>query len=218
MGKLMDIYAQRDLELNESHTFWQQEPTSVPLTYLYEGYLVQQNEEGAIKGHYFLSNSYFIKCQGQEINLGLRSLINWKRFEQVEDQQFKLRGFRLFAGNCSETFYAENVGEHSKWVYNLSRLCVMQNLNQDFEVLNTLGRGAFSVVKRALNKASGEEVAVKLVDKSNPCVLSCLKEVDLLRRFNHESIIKVIAVYDTPTLCGHSARIRSRGHAFESCR
>ncbi|KAI9029335.1 kinase-like domain-containing protein, partial [Hyaloraphidium curvatum] len=67
----------------------------------------------------------------------------------------------------------------------------------------TLGRGAFSKVKLAVSKLTGEPVAVKVIDK--PClpdlVRKLLPEPQLLLLLSHPNIVRLLAVAESPSWC-----------------
>ena len=69
-----------------------------------------------------------------------------------------------------------------------------------YEMLNELGRGAFSIVKLAKNKQSGGNVAVKIIEKKNvaPEYKKNLEtETEILRKVSHPSIIQLLEMYET---------------------
>ncbi|CAO3638476.1 unnamed protein product [Cunninghamella echinulata] len=69
-----------------------------------------------------------------------------------------------------------------------------------FRLLSCLGDGAFSVVYKALDKTTLQHVAIKVIRKSemNPTQKSSvLKEVQLMRNIDHESIISLYEFIET---------------------
>jgi serine/threonine protein kinase len=59
----------------------------------------------------------------------------------------------------------------------------------------TLGEGAFGVVYACTNRATGEEVAVKMVDKVETPVEAIRKEAEMLKGLSHPNIVKFHAVF-----------------------
>lgn len=81
-----------------------------------------------------------------------------------------------------------------------SRLPEYEGLSQKYALLKKLGEGAFSHVYKAVNKETGQHVAIKIVRKfelSQVQKASVLKEVQIMRTLNHSSIIKMIEFVDT---------------------
>ncbi|KAI9308505.1 kinase-like domain-containing protein [Cunninghamella echinulata] len=69
-----------------------------------------------------------------------------------------------------------------------------------FRLLSCLGDGAFSIVYKALDKTTLQHVAIKVIRKSemNPTQKSSvLKEVQLMRNIDHESIISLYEFIET---------------------
>eukprot|EP01119_Soliformovum_irregulare_P004503 TRINITY_DN1552_c0_g2_i1.p1 TRINITY_DN1552_c0_g2~~TRINITY_DN1552_c0_g2_i1.p1 ORF type:complete len:343 (-),score=101.91 TRINITY_DN1552_c0_g2_i1:243-1271(-) len=75
----------------------------------------------------------------------------------------------------------------------------MPTLESVYKVGEEIGRGAFSVVKKASNKKTGEEVAIKiidkkLVDKQDLVLLS--REIDIMKKVDHSNVLKLKGVYE----------------------
>jgi serine/threonine protein kinase len=76
-----------------------------------------------------------------------------------------------------------------------------ESIEGDYEVKEVLGRGAFSSVKRCINKQTKKEFAVKVIKKKHldPKTLQNVKdEVDILHKIDHPNVVHLDAVYDTP--------------------
>jgi calcium/calmodulin-dependent protein kinase I len=60
-------------------------------------------------------------------------------------------------------------------------------------------RGAFSEVKQAKNRQTGQEVAVKIIDKASCAGKEGMiqTEVHILRQINHPHIIPLYDMYET---------------------
>ncbi|CAG8465505.1 5725_t:CDS:2 [Paraglomus occultum] len=70
------------------------------------------------------------------------------------------------------------------------------NVGSNYELLHVIGEGAYGVVCAAIHKPTGQKVAIKKVkpfDHSLFC-LRTLREMKLLRYFNHENIISILDI------------------------
>jgi len=79
--------------------------------------------------------------------------------------------------------------------------CVAESKRQ-YDIGDELGRGAFSVVKKAVNKASGEEVAVKIIAKQpdNPRQQDMVEnELICWLRLDHPNCVQLKEVFETET-------------------
>ncbi|KAI1930461.1 COPII subunit [Ophidiomyces ophidiicola] len=70
------------------------------------------------------------------------------------------------------------------------------NVSDQYDIQDVIGEGAYGVVCSALHKPSGQKVAIKKItpfDHSMFC-LRTLREMKLLRYFNHENIISILDI------------------------
>ena len=70
------------------------------------------------------------------------------------------------------------------------------NVSDQYDIQDVVGEGAYGVVCSALHKPSGQKVAIKKItpfDHSMFC-LRTLREMKLLRYFNHENIISILDI------------------------
>jgi len=73
---------------------------------------------------------------------------------------------------------------------------------KDIRLDQILGQGAYAVVKLALDKKSGKQVAVKTYEKSklqDPARMrNVRREISLLKGMEHSNIIKLHSSFETP--------------------
>ncbi|XP_008286988.1 serine/threonine-protein kinase DCLK2 [Stegastes partitus] len=74
-------------------------------------------------------------------------------------------------------------------------------INDKYKVGKVIGDGNFAVVKECVERSTGQEFALKIIDKARCCGKEHLieNEVAVLRRVRHPSIIQLIEVDETPT-------------------
>jgi len=82
----------------------------------------------------------------------------------------------------------------------------MAKLSEHYDIKQDLGKGAFSIVKKAINKKTGEEVAIKIIDKKTATTAQDTKrletEVTILKKVSHPNIICLKDLYeDSNELC-----------------
>jgi serine/threonine protein kinase len=93
-----------------------------------------------------------------------------------------------------------------------------RSVKNDYVITYELGSGGFSVVKLAVNKKSGVQCAVKIVEKSKLTeadLLSLQQEVDILNSLNHPNIIKCYEVYDEPEFYYIVTELVTGGELFD---
>jgi len=77
----------------------------------------------------------------------------------------------------------------------------MADFDKAYESKTELGRGAFSIVYLATQKASGQQYAVKVINKKDlgkDYEKNLKMEVDILKKVNHPNIIALKELFDTP--------------------
>ncbi|KAJ0006094.1 hypothetical protein NQD34_013367 [Periophthalmus magnuspinnatus] len=74
-------------------------------------------------------------------------------------------------------------------------------INEKYKVGKVIGDGNFAVVKECVERATGQEYALKIIDKARCSGKEHLieNEVAVLRRVRHPSIIQLIEVDETPS-------------------
>ena len=78
-------------------------------------------------------------------------------------------------------YYSKNPNTHEKII------C-------DFVIKETLGKGAFGVVKLAINTQTGEKVAIKIINETKIAKeqkLNFLREIEILKNIKHPNIIRL---------------------------
>jgi len=77
----------------------------------------------------------------------------------------------------------------------------MGKIEEFFDIKEDLGKGAFSVVKLAINKKTGERVAVKVIDKKAASTTQdeqrLKTEVEILKKVSHPHIVCLKDLYET---------------------
>jgi len=86
-----------------------------------------------------------------------------------------------------------------------------------YDVGEEIGRGAFSVVKRAKHKKTGREVAVKFiekkyVDKQDLMLLG--REIDIMKKLDHPNVLKLYEVFETDEIIALVMELVNGGELF----
>jgi len=71
-----------------------------------------------------------------------------------------------------------------------------QNILNEYQIKETIGKGTFSKVKLGINKSTGEKVAIKILDKRKILTrddqIRVQRELTILKKINHLNIVKII--------------------------
>ena len=73
-------------------------------------------------------------------------------------------------------------------------------INEKYEVLDVIGSGSYATVRRGVNRRTGVEVAVKIVERKNfqfepERWKDQLKEIDMLKRLHHPACVGLLDTY-----------------------
>ncbi|CAJ1085764.1 serine/threonine-protein kinase DCLK2-like [Xyrichtys novacula] len=96
---------------------------------------------------------------------------------------------------------AEQTDEDATGEVNGNRSVSSSIINEKYKVGKVIGDGNFAVVKECVERSTGQEYALKIIDKARCCGKEHLieNEVAVLRRVRHPSIIQLIEVDETPS-------------------
>jgi calcium/calmodulin-dependent protein kinase I len=127
--------------------------------------------------------------------------INWMALQRCQTQG--KRGFTLNHGDCREVFLSEDHDEVERWVQALKDHCICTDFPADFDLVGILGQGSSSEVYLASELQTGQQYAVKIIEKAkltkNTHKQGVFREVDILRRLDHPNIVKLKRVYEDVT-------------------
>ncbi|KAL0963450.1 hypothetical protein UPYG_G00306540 [Umbra pygmaea] len=87
-----------------------------------------------------------------------------------------------------------------------------------YEIIRTLGKGNFAVVKLARHKVTKTQVAIKIIDKTrlNPSNLEKIyREVQIMKLLNHPHIIKLYQVMETKDMLYIVTEYARNGEMFD---
>uniref|UniRef100_A0A8C2ZJV0 non-specific serine/threonine protein kinase n=1 Tax=Cyclopterus lumpus TaxID=8103 RepID=A0A8C2ZJV0_CYCLU len=87
-----------------------------------------------------------------------------------------------------------------------------------YEIIRTLGKGNFAVVKLAQHKVTKTQVAIKIIDKTrlNPSNLEKIyREVQIMKLLNHPHIIKLYQVMETKDMLYIVTEYAKNGEMFD---
>uniref|UniRef100_A0AAY4AP66 non-specific serine/threonine protein kinase n=1 Tax=Denticeps clupeoides TaxID=299321 RepID=A0AAY4AP66_9TELE len=88
----------------------------------------------------------------------------------------------------------------------------------NYRLLKTIGKGNFAKVKLARHILTGQEVAIKIIDKTqlNPTSLQKLfREVRIMKLLNHPNIVKLFEVIETEKSLFLVMEYASGGEVFD---
>lgn len=89
---------------------------------------------------------------------------------------------------------------------------------KEYKLGDELGRGSFAIVRRAICRKTGQEFAVKCIDKAKlqrEDEEALATEVAILERVDHPNIVQLVQCFDTPSMFYMVMEVMSGGEMFE---
>lgn len=202
------MFAVLDNDCNSDCPFWQlpNSQTDFKGFPCFSGQLSEEDigtELAMITCTAYITGSSLFMCSDTTGELLKWTVCKWKAFEVVQQGSNISNAFRLTNAHEAHTFIANSAFELSLWKKQLSKVCILSNIDQDYRILEQIGEGAYSIVFKARLRGTKKIYAVKSISKagfSNTQGLcsSATREVICLRRLNHPRIVKLERVYDDP--------------------
>jgi len=87
-----------------------------------------------------------------------------------------------------------------------------------YEIKETLGKGSFAVVKRAVRKSDGKQFAIKVIKKSklNSEELAVVHdEVEIMHKIKHQNCVTLYEMYETPKKIYMVLELLTGGELFD---
>lgn len=143
-------------------------------------------------------SSHLVNSQKASQDLPCLSAINEPTLSAFE--KFSVRGDSSFQSGCLWDDPVDSVDTTAfmtqiRKVLALSDSKQRPNPRRHYRFVRTLGRGSFSQVKLAIEKETGDQVAIKIIDMADvegSCRLqkTLLREIQILQRLDHPNVVR----------------------------
>jgi serine/threonine protein kinase len=90
-------------------------------------------------------------------------------------------------------------------------------LEAKYDILDEVGRGAFSIVKKARSKKDGEEVAIKFIEKKfvdKQDLMLLAREIDIMKKVGHDNVLRLKEVFETDDMIALVMELVTGGELF----
>jgi len=91
------------------------------------------------------------------------------------------------------------------------------SVESKYEIGKELGRGGFSVVKEGVDRATGEKIAIKFIEKKfvDQEELKLLgREIDIMKKVQHRNVLRLIEIYETDSALSLVMELVNGGELF----
>ena len=170
----------------------------------YENWIYKITENGElIKLYLVLINKdiYFFNSNEKTEFIGMHNLTNCfiqyrQKIKILEDK--KLYSFEIYMKNKSmkKIYYTEDKNVSKQLVQEIKNAIGYKLFSDYYEIKEIIGKGKYGIVNLGINKNTGEQVAIKLINKDKLKTLKAneliLNEIDILKICHHPNVIKLI--------------------------
>ena len=135
--------------------------------------MIRKANETKLKRYWYCllgKELYVYKNKNDEKHKSMHSLIGVFIKDEAEEIQLNstntLYNFKLiFPPNKARSYYLLNKEDKDKWMEALKKVIGYSSLFDFYDIKETLGKGKFGLVKSAVHKKTGKNVAVKIMSK-----------------------------------------------------
>ena len=171
---------------------------------IFEGFLykISNGKINKIYFKLFYKDLFFYRQKNDIQHFGMHNLSGLFFIEEknkvIEDKTFF--SLAIIFPTRKHIYYCDNESDFQKWSQCLKIATKYSNLNDVFEIKETLGSGSFSLVKLGINKITKEKVAVKIMNKekmNTTRLESARAEIEIMKICQHPNIIHFIDSNET---------------------
>jgi tRNA A-37 threonylcarbamoyl transferase component Bud32/Ca2+-binding EF-hand superfamily protein len=197
-------YSKNDGEKTDDSIIYEDEDENEKNTLIkHEGYMYKISHSKKLKKVYFKligRDFYYFKNKEDTSHKGMHNLsgIYIKPGDKVIIEGKSFFTFSILYPQKARTYYIEDENEYKEWLNKLHLSIDYKNLLDLYEIKEKTGKGKFGLVKHAIHKETGKEVAIKIMSKKLNNDLELTKtEIDILKICHHPNIIKLYDIFDT---------------------
>ena len=125
--------------------------------------------------------------------------VEFKLSEPIQFNNTKYFGFELVNGDKSRVYYLGSIEERDSWAEALVEALGYKDIFEVYRMEEKVGQGHFGSVRRAVNKVTGKQAAVKILNKNrmSPAQLEMQRaEIETLKVCQHPHICTLIDIFE----------------------
>ncbi|CAG9322511.1 unnamed protein product [Blepharisma stoltei] len=192
-----------------SYQFWTEifpkDPNEI-LNVVYKGKLIELNQKSEInEGFYYLAGDFLYFSDSEYQPVWKKCLLSWKIIDPfIEEGLHGVKyGFQIRKGEQKFDFFTDSSEDLDNWLLHLSKVVIMVEIADNYEIKGKLGNGRFGSVYLATDLDDQTFFAVKSISKSvvlkKNLVHELINEIEIMRMLDHPKIVKLHKVYESET-------------------
>ncbi len=111
----------------------------------------------------------------------------------------KFYSFIIVFSKKNKIFLTDSLASNKEWIDKLRKTLSFREVEEFYDLRNTLGEGKYGHVKLAINKETNEKVAIKILSKEQMNSIEtdlARTEIDIIKFCKHPNIIRYIDVFE----------------------
>ena len=142
-----------------------------------EGEMIRKANETKLKKYWYCllgKELYVYKNRQEDKHKGMHNLVGVfikdEPEEHLDDQTILYPFTLIFPPSKPRTYYLQTQDEKIKWIKAIKKVIGYSALTDFYDIKEPLGKGKFGLVKSAIHKKTGKNVAVKIMSKKEMTV------------------------------------------------
>jgi hypothetical protein len=172
--------------------------------YSYEGCLYKVTNTKKFKKLWFKlirKDFYYYKSKEDKDHKGMHNLtgVFVREESNLIHEGVTYYSFSVVYPKKVRVYYCDNLNEFKEWIKRIQKVTGYFDLNDIYDVRDSIGNGKFGVVKLGFHKQSGRKVAIKIMNKKEMTVpdLDLVRiEIEILKICQHPNIIQLYDVFE----------------------
>ena len=170
----------------------------------YENWVYKITESGKIRKFYLVlvdKETYYYKSETKNDFVGMHNLSGC--FVQEVSEKKEIDGveycsFEIYCKNKSKTrkYYTSNAKIAKEFVENIKKAIGYVKFSDLYEMKEAIGKGKFGVVNLGIHKKTGQQVAIKILNKENIKTAEDKElvriEIGILKLCHHPNIVRLL--------------------------
>ena len=170
----------------------------------YENFVYKVTETGKLRRFYLVlvnKDIFYYKNESKKDLVGMHNLSGCfvqENEERVTIQGISLSSFDIIYKNKAKTrkYYSENEFICKNFVEKIKKALNYFKFSDLYEMKEVIGKGKFGVVNLGIHKKTGQQVAIKILNKENiktPADKELVRiEIDILKLCHHPNIVRLL--------------------------
>ena len=172
-----------------------------------DGYLLKINSKNKITKtslKLLSKDLYYYSNPNDTVHQGMHNLsgVYFKENETFVFNNTVYYSFTLIFPRKPSVYYTDNESDYIKWTSCLKQAVRFEQIEDIYDIKETIGSGNFGVVKKGIHKLTGRKVAIKIINKEDLLEgdMKMIKtEIEIMKIGKHPNVITLYHILENET-------------------